>query len=29
VKLPAWLQQDGWPAAPVTAVSVNTAYTTW
>jgi 2-polyprenyl-6-methoxyphenol hydroxylase-like FAD-dependent oxidoreductase len=28
VKLPQWLQREGWPAAPVTAVNVNTAYTT-
>ncbi|WIA28039.1 hypothetical protein OEZ86_010625 [Tetradesmus obliquus] len=29
LKLPGWLQAGGWPAAPVTSVSANTAYTTW
>jgi 2-polyprenyl-6-methoxyphenol hydroxylase-like FAD-dependent oxidoreductase len=29
LKLQGWLQQEGWPEAPVTAVNVNTAYTTW
>jgi 2-polyprenyl-6-methoxyphenol hydroxylase-like FAD-dependent oxidoreductase len=29
LQLQAWLQREGWPAAPVTAVNVNTAYTTW
>jgi 2-polyprenyl-6-methoxyphenol hydroxylase-like FAD-dependent oxidoreductase len=29
LKLHGWLQEEGWPEAPVTAVNVNTAYTTW